>query len=107
MGSKLTMTNKQTTTIGPAPLDEDGQVVTTLPSGATMTYESSNPDVAGVVLLEDGFHADVTSGQNGTAIITGTGHGFDPELPPDTMEVTVTNSKVKSLNLTAGEPRDE
>jgi len=109
MAQQVQMTNRQKVAIGATILDQDGQPYAALPEGATLSFTSSDPSVAAVTVREDGINADVTSGTNGTATITVdyVPAGEDPDLPSETVEVTVVNSNPATMNLTVGAPTDE
>ena len=101
------MTDKQTLPVGVTVLDQDNQPFTELPEGASVTFSSSNEQVCGVTMHEDGMNADITSGKVGTATITVHAEGFDTTLPDDVISITVKNSAANALNTTVGAPVDE
>jgi hypothetical protein len=107
MGASIQLTDKQQVAIGVTLLDADGQPFDALPKGVTVSFKVDNPDVALVAVRPDGMNADVGSGKVGTAVIMVAVDGVDPAIPPDSISVTVVNSKPGSLNLTIGEPSDE
>ena len=104
MSVQATMTDRQSLPVGVTLLDRDGQPLTELPEGAAIEFVSSNPDVVGVELHEDGMNATLTSGKVGTATVTVRATGLATPIPEDTISVSVTNSAPGSLNLTVGVP---
>lgn len=114
MNFDVNMTNRQKVAIGVQILDQDAQPYTTLPEGASVTFTSDNPTVATVTPREDGFNADVASGQVGSARISVHAEGFnDPvtntpiAIEDDLVRVIVRNSAPGRLNTTVGAPEDE
>lgn len=107
MNLSVTMTDRQKVDVGVTVLDEDGQPITELPPGASVSFTSSDDAVASLELHDDGMNATVRSGKVGSATITVHAEGFATALPDDTLSVGVVNSAPNSLNTTVGTPTDE
>ena len=107
MEFNVEMTDRQKVAVGCTILDEDGQAYPSLPEGGTLTFESSNPAVADVVVRPDGLNADIGSGQVGTADITITPGGTLASFPVDVVHVNVKLSAPGSLNTSVGAPEAE
>lgn len=107
MPASVTLTNRQHVSAGVSILDQDGQTYTTLPTGVTTAFVSSDPNVANFVVGPDGMNGDVTSGVVGTCTITASVSGLPGGDLTDTLAVAVTNSAPGSANFTVGTPIDE
>jgi len=109
MPASVQMTTAQTVAIGVTILDQGKppQPFDTLPDGVTITFTSSDPNIAPVTVRPDGMNADVASEKVGTATITVHADGLATAVLDDTVTITIKNAAVGSLNLTVGAPTDE
>jgi hypothetical protein len=110
MASPITLVSDQKVAIGVTILDKGGEPFASPPPGTTVTFESSNPSIVGVVVRPDGLNADLSSDDIGVSTITVSaikGNGTHLEGSPDTLEVTVVNAEVGTMTLTVGAPEPE
>lgn len=111
MSGSIQLTNKQKVSGGVSILDEDGQPFTSLPEGVSLAFTSSDPEVLGVSVRADGMNVDLSTGKNGSAVLTVHVDGMTmPDgspIPDDVTNVSVVNSKPNALNFTLGAPEDE
>jgi hypothetical protein len=107
------LNDQESIVCGIAPTDLDNKPIASLPSGATVTYTSTDPSVCGVVPSADGMSVTVTSGNPGTASVTVHVQGIvDSKGNPiavadETLDFEVVNSAPGALNFTAGDPVPE
>lgn len=111
MASPITLLSDQKVAIGIAVADKGGELFTEKPAGITVTFESSDPSIVGVVVRPDGLNADLSSDNIGTAVVTVSAtrdaDGSHLAGSPDTLEVTVVHAEPDSINLTVGAPEPE
>jgi hypothetical protein len=105
--ARVQMNDKQHVAAGLTLLDLDGQPISVMPEGASITFVSDNPDVAQFVPDSTQLNGDVTSGKIGVANITGTITFADSSVKADVLEVDVVNSGPGSAQFTVGVPADE
>jgi uncharacterized protein YjdB len=101
------MTDKQYVNAGISLLDQDGQPFAALPPGMSVSFESSDPEVAPFEPGPDGMNGRVLSGKVGSAIVTARLLQDGAEVLNDTLAVAVTNSLPGALNFSVGSPQDE
>lgn len=109
MPVSTTITTTEKIDVGVTILDRDLQPFATVPEGAVVEFVSSDPSVISVEIHPDGLNATLRSGVVGTATVTVDAVFPDntPDLPSDTVEVTVRNAVAGSINLTLGQPSEE
>lgn len=105
--ARVQMNDKQHVSAGLTILDLDGQPITVLPEGASVGYESDNPEIAQFTPDESQLNGDVNSGKVGLAVIRGTITFADSSTKTDLLEVEVQNSGPGSVQFTVGTPVDE
>jgi len=112
MSQPQTMTSDQKLAVGVTILDKGGEAYASIDeaSGFTVTFESSNTTVLGVVVRPDGLNADLSSDDIGTSTLTITATRPDGTHligSPDMTEITVKNAAPGAINVTFGAPEPE
>lgn len=107
MSHSVTMNDREHVSASFKLRDEDGQPFTSLPPGATVEFDSSDPEVAEFTPDATGLSGDIASGKVGTAVITGRARLEDGAEFVDTLTVTVSNSRPLTADFVAGTPVPE
>lgn len=108
MPTAIKMTWKEMVQASLSMRDEDGKVLTEVPEGATVTYQTSNDQVATVEEDQiNDLEVWIHSPGVGSAVITGTLTRADGSVRTDTIQVSVTELAVDSVEFTVGVPVKE
>lgn len=78
-----------------------------LPEGATLTFESSAPNIGRMEVRPDGLSAYIRSDGVGGGIVTVKPGGTIAAFPADQIEFTIINAQPGQLNLTVSLPESE
>jgi hypothetical protein len=112
MSNQITLTSDQKIAVGVSILDKGGEVIASLADmpGYTVKIESSNTDILGVTMREDGLNADLSTdgiGKANLTVSTTDENGNHLADSPDVTEITIGNAKPGKQNVTFGAPEPE